>query len=1179
MHSRIVILEQAEFKRNRGCSDPAFLADFLKKNGFAAVLSSARELCDASTYAGADVVILPYGPVFPVEARSPFLDFLASGGHFLSTGGYAFDSLVRRAGGRFEDLSPFEKRRIDLRMNTRFGLNEDHNVILPDQIGIFQPGWKLEHVSSLRTAPESPFDGPPVDVPLACEGHIACCSNMADRSSNYASPQWEAEIIEPSTLPVGRWFPLLQCYDRYSRPRGAAGAIRANYDGPYSGSIWAYFGVENIDLFSGDCPELMELLLRILRFQCAGAFLAPCRPKDWVYDPGDNACLPVHLVNVAEADNVTLEISEYRTGKKLALLEAPRRKRVSHKTFALFEWSVEGTDTDLIRLTFLLRRAGKTIDRLQSGIMIRRRDLLTSGMDLKFHDNYFHVADRPMFLFGTDSTSRHHVNDSQHPISWWLDAQAASDGGVTIFEVLHQQEGVPEQNYGDRYKMTEEQLRSYDGMIQHTQKLSQIYMGGLLISHDLAVDDEHLERAAAKVRQFVEHTRDCRAMIHYLNGDYRVTLDDRPFIRKMFSRFLQNRYPAGKSPDGRSFSKENECPAISNWSALGSNDWTDMRAEELSWFKIHLLKRWNNYYADICKRISPDRPVTSEFYPVPYSGIDCPLGMGNLDFSNIGYFSDVKDDLTELRGVLCLNDLRLYGKSVSLGEFGVHDCPTWDIRNGVWLRHSLERTRRQKMDLFDNAAHQTLAAGGSRAQNWSLKDDSEICFPWGLMGPNERIAREQFKLFRNLSWLFRTFPLRYERPEVLWVVPDYLRLALSGDALTKIYRILNLSADSLQGAGVRFGMINQTRLADALPESARALVFPLPFVLTDEEYDVLKKFVEGGGALYISGDFSFDRSRKRSREFRLRELAGVELSDRQKQLDPFEWVLYPWFARENCGIIPEPKVPLTEYFASVALHCRPCDDSTEVLARTRQGRPVLFRKKSGSGFTMFAAAPAENPLLEFPDETASNLYRFFLDEAGIKTLPRAPDVPHLRPARLTLEDGGLLEILSNVSDRNENAAFGSRVRVNCEITRQRSALIRTDKHAGVLALEASGSVNLDGGKFAESSGRFALCALDGKDVRESRSLAFLSLECRKISFYGETLSDKIVELGDIYCGRWRRCLRPETKRSEAGISFSIPEDLSLDMGIIASPDNYQAAAETIALWMSRPDRAARLQPR
>ncbi|NQU09027.1 MAG: hypothetical protein HQ583_10715, partial [Candidatus Abyssubacteria bacterium] len=551
MKNRILILEQPEFKRNEGCSDPAFLADFLKKNGFAVVLSSARGLCDASTYAGTNVVILPYGPVFPVEARSAFLDFLASGGHFLSTGGYAFDSLVRHVCGRYEDLSLFEKRRIDLRMNTRFGLNEDHNVILPDQIGIFQPGWKLEYTSSLRSASESPFDGLPVDVPLACEGHIACCSNMGDKSSNYAAAGWEADSIEPSTLPVGRWFPLVECYDRYCRPRGAAGAIRANYDGPYAGSIWAYFGVENINLFSGDYPELMELLLRILRFQCTGAFLAPCRPKDWVYDPGDSACLPVHLVNVAESDNVTLEISEYRTGKKLALLNAPSKKKVSHKTFALFNWSVEGTDTDLIRLTYILSRCGKTIDRLQSGIMIRRRELLTSGMDVKFRDNYFHVADRPMFLFGTDNTSRHHVNDSQDPISWWLDAQAASDGGVTIFEVLHQQEGVAEQKYGDRDKMTGEQLRSYDGMIQHTQQLGQIYMGGLLISHDIAVDDGKLERAGTKVRQFVEHTRGYKAMIHYLNGDYRVTLENKPFIRKMFSEFLQSRYAADGPPEGR----------------------------------------------------------------------------------------------------------------------------------------------------------------------------------------------------------------------------------------------------------------------------------------------------------------------------------------------------------------------------------------------------------------------------------------------------------------------------------------------------------------------------------------------------------------------------------------------------------------------------------------------------
>jgi len=970
LKGQIAVLDEPEFRRNNGCCDPQFLADFLASKGFAVGTVDAASLCANGTYSGVDVVILPYGPVFPVEARSAFLSYLAGGGHFLSTGGYAFDCLVRKAGEHYEDLSRFEHRRVDLRMNTRYGLLDDHNHIQPDQIGIFQPGWTLKHVHSIRTAPDTPVEHPSVELLLPCEGHIACCSNMGDNSRNYVAPQWEAETIEPSRLPVGRWIPLVNCYDRYGRLRGAAGAMRANYDGPYNGSIWAYFGVENIDLFSAEYPEMLELLARILAFQCQGSFLAPCRLRQWVHDEGDDAELVVHMVNVGKADTTTVDISEYRTGKVLAQLEVQEQRRVGHKVFGLVNWKVAGTEADLIRVTWSLARDGEVIDRLDSGIMIRRQGLLRSGVQFQYRDNYFRVGGRSMFLFGTDNTSRHHVNDSQNPITWWEDALAARDHGVVIFEVLHQQEGVPAQEYGAKYDMSDEQIRSYHGMIQHTQQLGQVYMGGILVGHQVAVDDDELEQARHKVRQYVEHVRPCKAVIYYLNGDYVLSLNDKPFLKGMFNEFLKRKYGSvealttawGGLLEGESWGDIKCFDYV-------SDDWASKRVEDCSWFKIELMKRWNNCYADLCKELDPSKPVTSEFYPFPLFGIDMPLGIGNQDFSNIGFFADPEVEQLELRGALSLSDLRLYGKSVSLGEFGVHDCPSWDRRNGIWYGHHVEHTYRQKMDLYDNCAHQTLAAGGSRIQSWCLKDDSELCFPWGMMGPNQRIARDQFKLYRNLSWLFRRFPLEYEQPEVAWVVPDYVRLGVGAGRMKDL---LTWSADSLQGAGVRFGMINQTRMTEHLPESVSAMVFPLPYILSDEEYEFLKRFVQRGGALYISGDFSYDENRRRTRTGRLAELAGVSQQPDLKQKREYS----PLFDMAMGRVVPEPGVKLTEWFANTAGGWSAVDAGTSVLARMTDGQPVLFKKCLGKGFTLFAAAPAEGLSARFPSETASNMARY-----------------------------------------------------------------------------------------------------------------------------------------------------------------------------------------------------------
>ena len=58
-----------------------------------------------------------------------------------------------------------------------------------------------------------------------------------------------------------RWVELLAGQDRFGRPRGAAGALMLNYNGYFAGSLWAFFGAENRDLFDGSAPWLDQGLV------------------------------------------------------------------------------------------------------------------------------------------------------------------------------------------------------------------------------------------------------------------------------------------------------------------------------------------------------------------------------------------------------------------------------------------------------------------------------------------------------------------------------------------------------------------------------------------------------------------------------------------------------------------------------------------------------------------------------------------------------------------------------------------------------------------------------------------------------------------------------------------------------------------------------------------------------
>ena len=98
-----VILDQPDLPRLGAPSDPNRLAAILRQAGWDCRLFSASDLANQASLdaAGPSLIVLPYGPVFPIEARDPLLAFLERGGSLITTGGYAFNEQVRRVDGRW----------------------------------------------------------------------------------------------------------------------------------------------------------------------------------------------------------------------------------------------------------------------------------------------------------------------------------------------------------------------------------------------------------------------------------------------------------------------------------------------------------------------------------------------------------------------------------------------------------------------------------------------------------------------------------------------------------------------------------------------------------------------------------------------------------------------------------------------------------------------------------------------------------------------------------------------------------------------------------------------------------------------------------------------------------------------------------------------------------------------
>lgn len=89
-------------------ASPEHLAEWLEGAGFETAFLTSEDLADTARLDRArfDVVVLPYGPVFPVSAADTFRRFLRAGGKLFTTGGYAFDHLIERGSEGWRAYQP-----------------------------------------------------------------------------------------------------------------------------------------------------------------------------------------------------------------------------------------------------------------------------------------------------------------------------------------------------------------------------------------------------------------------------------------------------------------------------------------------------------------------------------------------------------------------------------------------------------------------------------------------------------------------------------------------------------------------------------------------------------------------------------------------------------------------------------------------------------------------------------------------------------------------------------------------------------------------------------------------------------------------------------------------------------------------------------------------------------------
>ncbi len=966
-----------------------------------------------------------------------------------------------------------------LPINTSWGEPGDGLKVLPQQLGIFDPSYPLKRATQLRTSSQQKIASAEVHLNQPLQGFATSGVVGSDQA---------------------RWVPLLETADRYGRPRGPAGAVLLNYAGHYAGSCWAYFGLENVDLFADPQAPPADLLRQTIRFLVRGTFLHNLQTATWLYREGDPLGISVQVANRGRRDQqvgITLRVVG-APDQQATVLQSQIPAGTSQQLTA--ELPSPALASPVCHVEALLTCDGEVIDVMRTAAVVQREAAMAEGPVLRFRENYFTLNGRPLFLFGTDTYARTYTSAAEHPGTWEEELIAARDMGMNLYENLQYQR--------PKHQMSEEDWQKFLAMTQLTQQQQLVFMPGMLIGHNTAVGPDLLQEQSSLCREYAQRMHHVPGLLYYINGDYQQNPGEHAAeVARLWRQWLEEHYGSlerlheawGKSEAPRSWDELDFPPSFTGL-------WDDRSAIDMVRFKMDLTRRWNESHVAAVRSADRDHPITSEYYSLPSDGIDVRLTIDGQDVSNIGYFDEPIVDIQRLPTRISFADLRLQGKGVSLGEYGVKTHPAWTVSNGATHYH-IRRTELQQRQLFMAVAHYGLGLGCSKIQNWCLRDAQTWIFPWGIFYPNQLVPKDVAYTHRNLSVLWRFLTPRYERPTLVIGLASQLRLGNDGDIGAQVaYR----TAADLLAVQLPFGSIDDDHF-EQLDDSVRLVIYPSPFAVSDASFQHLLDWVERGGTLLVTGDVSYDPDRKRTRSERLTQLAGVQGGTPR----------YPHIGRDRSEDLPVRW--LLEGLPEIAV--RPCQElqvqDAEVLGSTHDGLPVLVRRRLGRGMVYYCSDPLELAADARSAELRRALYRTVAAQADLHpTL--AGDQPWLHVMRQPTRTGTAWVVYNTKTDEGVESIALPTAAGTVRLTTRNGwpgAVVATGEGAIVL-VQSYEQAGTDQGSIWRGAGHHGVLSLDGRDLQQSRALLITPFEPGEVVLPARD-GDYAAVVGELAGGSWQ----------------------------------------------------------
>jgi len=974
-------------------------------------------------------------------------------------------------------------------INTRYGIVGDGMVVDPRQIGMFDPEFILDDVASAAVADHQGITSAPFEYEGALSGYAAV--GMFGNNNVVFAEQW------------AKWVPVVESFDRFGRRRGTVGAVAYNYRGPYAGSAWAFFGADNVDLFGA--PGGDELLADVVRALVRNIFAYGLSAEYSCYRAGESVGISASVANFGPAE-ATVEA-------RLAVFEkdAPGGERVFRARRLLtsapgeirkleFRFLPGTLPADVYEVRLELLADGVPVDVSRTGFAVWHERTIAQGLPFTYRDNYFHIGERPYYVHAVKSPGFIFATPYESPLNWDDEIALMKDCGIDTLEFIHVSPFVRDLEKPGVYvfdqafdRFDEKLLRKLDALAVVTQRHRVVMKPSLFDWTNTACTDKELRMQAKWAETVAARYKNVPGLSCDLQGDIPLEIRDNPDTRQFFNEWLKSRYGTTQKlrEAWRSSPPAGELPNV-RLDQTTSDEWDDPKVYDMGLFRTAVFLRWSKAIADALARGGSRAPVCAEFWAV----LDQAGCSRDLDYSTVNGFQTVDN----FPAYFASTDLRVLGKSLGINEYGCRSHPAYAKVSWTY------RPPEQEIPYYLGIGHYVLGLGGSVNLVWDWKDNIEAEFPWGLAYRCDVIPKPKLKAYRDMSLLFRTLDLKYEPVGIYLIIPDSHKLGLPTRQWWAFQGYMRAAVNSLLALQVPFAVAHE-RHFDALPQGVRALIWPVPFVPPDEAWEHIRRAVEQGSALYVSGDFSFDRTRVRSRTGRLAELAGVRFVSER----------YPFTHAPADATVPV-KGTGAEWSVREAAPCIDFEPVTAAVAlEDAEGRPVAVTNTVGEGKVFYTS---DIPEIAAPSR-ARALYADFLKWAHLYPPDDVLEARDCSVMRLALSDGGVVYVLFNRADSERTVELSTKAgAVRTTLAAGRPGLLALSAKGGMFALESQHDVTIEGKALLETTGWVMTAALDRGALSQSKALLVMPIEDCTVSVAHQAAS-LTVEMGEIERGRWR----------------------------------------------------------